>query len=219
MLMNDKAALRRAIRAMFPGREERRRQSSLLCRRILESDMYKRARVVGGYMPLAREADITPILLDALRTGRTLALPLCGDAPRMTLRQVKRLEELVPGAYGIPEPREDAPIIGAEKLDLLLVPLEGIDRSGMRLGKGGGYYDCLLQAVSVPTLGCALLHQWACGMPSEPWDRPLDACVDADGIYLFHHDTDFGKKVLTDGNPEEKEEAADSEGHQALHDR
>lgn len=183
--MTDKAALRRELRARHQGREARDRESALLCRRILCSDLYRHARIVGGYMPLLREADVTPVLEDVLASGRTLALPLCGQAPHMTLRHVASLEDLVPGAYGILEPAADAPILPAEELDLLLIPLEGIDSTGMRLGKGGGYYDCLLSGRNIRTLGCALSWQWAPSIPKESWDRPLFACADRDGIHVF----------------------------------
>lgn len=156
-----------------------------MCRHILASPWYREARVIGGYMPLEREADVTAVLTDALRSGKTLALPLCGAAPHMTLRRVRALEELVPGAYGIPEPGEDMEIIPVDALDLLLVPLEGIDPRGMRLGKGGGYYDCLLAGKDVRALGCALSWQWVDCVPAEPWDRRLSACAGADGVCYF----------------------------------
>ena len=183
--LNEKAALRRAIRSLHQGDEARARESEALCGHILRSPWYREAQVIGGYMPLLREADVTPVLLDALKRGKTLALPLCGEAPHMTLRRVASLEELIPGAYGILEPRKDAEIIPADALDLLLVPLEGIDPSGMRLGKGGGYYDCLLAGSPVRTMGCALSWQWAEHIPADEWDRPLCACADRNGIHIF----------------------------------
>ena len=185
MIAMNKKELRRYLRGQYPGADELERQSDLLCRNILKSGMYQSARVIGGYMPLPREADITPVLLDALRQGKTLALPLCGDAPHMTLRRVGSLDELVKGAYGILAPHQDAPVIPVQELDLLLVPLEGIDRQGFRLGKGGGYYVCLLSAARVPTLGCALSWQWTEAVPHEEWDVRLNACADCNGIHHF----------------------------------
>lgn len=156
-----------------------------MCRHILECDEYKSARVVGGYMPLAREADVLAVLTDALDQGKVLAMPLCGQAPHMSLRRVDSLDELVPGAYGILEPKENAPIIPVAEVDVLLVPLEGIDRIGIRLGKGGGYYDHLLSGRNVKTIGCALKWQWAEHLPADSWDEPLYACADEDGVHVF----------------------------------
>lgn len=157
-----------------------------MCRHILASGMYRNAGTVGGYVPMPRETDVTAVLLDVLASGRTLALPLCGESPEMTFRRVCSLDDLVSGRYGIMEPRPDAEEIDPGRIDLLLVPLEGVDRSGMRLGKGGGYYDRLLSGVNVVALGCALSTQWTDCVPAQPWDRPLSACADRDGIHLFN---------------------------------
>ena len=185
MAVSEKAALRRHLRALFPGEAARAEESRLLSLHILASDLYCHAQIVGGYVPLRHEADVTAVLLDVLASGRTLALPLCGQPPHMTLRRVTSLEELLPGAYGIPEPREDTEIIPVDALHLLLTPLEGIDPRGMRLGKGGGYYDCLLAEKRVQTLGCALKHQWVERVPAMAWDMRLTACADRDGVHIF----------------------------------
>lgn len=140
-------------------------------------------------MPMAHEADIRPVLQEALLQGKIVALPLCAVPPHMTLRIVRSFEELHTGAYGLLEPSEDAPVIQAEALDLLLVPLEGVDRAGFRLGKGGGYYDHLLAGESVLTLGCALSWQWVDALPVDPWDQPLHACADASGVHIFFQQT------------------------------
>lgn len=173
------------LRSLHEGREVRDRQSAAMCRHILECDEYKSARVVGGYMPLAREADVLPVLAAALIQGKVLVLPLCGQAPHMTLRRVASLDELIPGAYGILEPKESAPTISVTELDVMLVPLEGIDKSGIRLGKGGGYYDCLLSGEHVKTIGCALKWQWTEHLSADSWDNPLYACADEDGVHVF----------------------------------
>lgn len=186
----NKREMRRQLRSLHEGSAARDRQSALLCRRIMDCPAYADASVIGGYIPTDREANVMPVLLDALSRGKTLALPLCGKAPHMTLRRVASLEELVPGAYSIPEPPRDAPIVPAEAVGLLLVPLEGIDAEGFRLGKGGGYYDCLLPRISGITMGCALSWQWTRQVPRDAWDVPLACCADADGIHRFPNRND-----------------------------
>ena len=83
------------------------------------------------------------------------------------------------------EPYRRARVVGAGEIELLLVPLEGISASGVRLGKGGGYYDRLLAACPALTLGAALSWQWTEDIPRDPWDRPLNACACAEGIRIF----------------------------------
>ena len=180
------AVFRHQAHHLHGGDAARRAESEAICRHILASGWYRRARVIGGYIPLKWEADVTPVLRQALADGKTLALPLCDAPPCMTLRRVDSLEALIPGAYGIPEPPRDAPVIPPDEAELLLVPLEGVDGLGFRLGKGGGYYDRLLADCSALTLGCALSWQKVDRLPADPWDRPLRACADAQGIHEFN---------------------------------
>lgn len=213
MTAMNKREWRALLRSRHEGADARDAQSALLCQHILNSDEYKAAHVIGGYMPLPREADVLPVLRDALAQGKTLALPLCGQPPRMTLRRVNTLETLIPGAYGILEPRSDTEMIPVEQVDLLLVPLEGIDQDGYRLGKGGGYYDCLLAGAKIKTIGCALTWQWADHLPQDRWDQPLYACADKVGLHYFETEALNERKHK---NGKEEEAAEDREGHQAL---
>lgn len=71
----EKAALRKAIRARYPGKNQRDAESARLCAVIAQSDLFRRANVVAGYVPMAREADIMPLLCLTLDLGKTLLLP------------------------------------------------------------------------------------------------------------------------------------------------
>lgn len=179
----EKQALRRAVRARFPGLRARDEESAAVCARVLAWPVYQRARVVAGYMPLPREADVTPILRDALAAGKTLLLPRVEGERRMTLRRVDSLEGLAANRWGLLEPPEDAPVMPAGAVELMLVPLEAVDRQGTRLGKGGGYYDALLEEKTGVTLGVAMSWQKVERVPREPWDKPLQAVADQEGIH------------------------------------
>lgn len=181
-----KAEVRRAVRALFPGGEIRARESAALCAHLLASPEYAAADTVAAYVPLRREADVTAVLSAVLRDGKVLALPLVEGEGLMTLRRMDTLDALIPGAYGIPEPPQNAPVIAPDALDLLIVPLEAIDRSGLRLGKGGGFYDRLLPQTHCPAIGAVMSWQWIDRTPRDPWDKPLDAAADCAGVHRFN---------------------------------
>lgn len=213
MTAMNKRELRAWLRTQHQGEAACQEQSGALCRHILESSLYKSARVIGGYMPMAHEADIRPVLADAMRQGKTVAIPLCGQKSHMTMRLVCSFEELHKGAYGLLEPSPDAPVIQAGEIDLLLVPLEGIDSAGFRLGKGGGYYDHFLAGHDVMTMGCALTWQWVDTLPVDSWDQPLHACADASGVHVFIQQTTQRKEPYHGS----EEKAEDPESHEALY--
>ncbi len=68
---------------------------------------------------------------------------------------------------------------------VLLVPALAVDRSGMRLGRGGGSYDRALQRVGSDVPVVALLHrgELLAEVPAESWDRRVTAAVTPDGWY------------------------------------
>ena len=103
-MSTEKAAMRKAIRARYPGKSQRDAESVRLCAVIAQSNLFRCANVVAGYVPMAREADIMPLLRLTLDLGKTLLLPRVEGARQMTMRQICDLSALIPGAYGIPEP-------------------------------------------------------------------------------------------------------------------
>ena len=181
----NKEQLRRELRARFPGEALRCEESRAIRAHILQWSVWQRSACVALYMPLRREADIAPLMEIALAEGKTVLLPRVEGPGRMTLRRVSGEGDLLPGSYGIREPGADTEILPFTAPELILVPLEGLDPTGTRLGKGGGFYDRLLAEATGLSAGVLLRHQWTERIPAEPWDIPLSAAVDADGIHLF----------------------------------
>ena len=69
--------------------------------------------------------------------------------------------------------------------DLLLVPLLAFDRSGRRLGYGGGYYDRTLAALpGRRTVGCAFAAQEVAEVPAGPLDARLDVVATECGVIV-----------------------------------
>jgi 5-formyltetrahydrofolate cyclo-ligase len=68
---------------------------------------------------------------------------------------------------------------------VVLVPAFAVDRSGMRLGRGGGSYDRALTRLSPQTQVIAMLHpgELVAFVPAEPWDLPVTAVVTAQGWF------------------------------------
>ena len=60
-----------------------------------------------------------------------------GDIMRFYDYSPERMQE---GAFGIMEPMGDIEVT-PEEIDLIIVPARAFTRSGIRLGRGGGFYD------------------------------------------------------------------------------
>ena len=144
---------------------------------------YRNAREIAAYLPIKNEVDAALVAERALADGKRLLLPRCrSDAPGLLdLGCVSCLSDVVPGRFGILEPRQAVcrpPEAFAP--DVILVPGLAFDRRGNRLGFGGGYYDRLLalpMAAAAFVVGLGYAFQLVDHLPAEPWDRPVNAVV------------------------------------------
>ena len=174
---DEKSLLRadyRAKREALPP-EVRQPWDERICRAVAASASFRYADVVLGYHPFGFEIDITPLLKEALALGKRLALPRTHGKGVMTFHYIDDLSGLIPSAYGIPEPREDAPLYEDTPATLCLVPGIIFDRRGLRIGYGGGYYDRFLAAEpNHPTVALCYEFQMVETLPTEEFDIPVD---------------------------------------------
>ena len=160
--------------------------SARIAARIRAMPPWAGAAVVLAYMPVQGEVDVRPLLDELWARGTKVLLPRCraGEPGVMDLACATCVEDIRPGAYGIPEPDPDAcPAEGEARPDLILTPGVAFDRKGFRLGFGGGYYDRLLAG---PDLAGALTAAPAYGfqvveaLPADPWDKPIHCVITED---------------------------------------
>ncbi|MES0872523.1 5-formyltetrahydrofolate cyclo-ligase [Sinimarinibacterium thermocellulolyticum] len=142
------------------------------------------ARHVGIYLACGSELPTDPLIRLALRDGKRLYVPRIGAQGSMRFLAWRPGAAMRRNQHGIDEPRR-APMRPWRELDLIIVPLVGFDRSGYRLGAGGGYYDRLFarrHATRPTCLGWALAQQQIPAVPRDPWDRRLDGIVTERGV-------------------------------------
>lgn len=182
MTHNEKKALRQRLseeRGAL-GEEHRAFASSRICARLRDLSCWRFADAVLLYMPIRSEVDISSLLTDALASGKTLGLPRCGEKGRMRFHRVGDLSELAAGAYGIPEPAEDAPELSKEHFSprtLIVVPGLAFDLSGYRLGYGGGYYDRFLNGFAGISVGVCYADLIQNELPRGLYDRKVQLIV------------------------------------------
>ncbi len=162
--------------------EERERRDAVICRRIRSLVSYRYAGTLLAYAPKGCEIDIRPVIEAALFEGKRVALPRCEEGNQMTFRRIASLAELEPGAYGIAEPRADAPLYEEEAAMLCLVPGIVFSRDGFRIGYGGGYYDRFLRDFSGTTLGIVYRDFLLPTLPRGRMDLSVNALVTEAGV-------------------------------------
>lgn len=135
--------------------------------------------VVSGYMPIGDELDPLPLMTQLAGRGLTCAAPVvAGDGLPLLFREWSPGMAMQEGPYGIPEPPAEAFEL---RPSVLLVPLLAFDRTGRRMGYGGGFYDrtlALLRAdAAVLAVGLAYADQEVDEVPAGATDQQLDWVV------------------------------------------
>lgn len=183
-MSTDNAANRRQIRQRMRRKrsgldsQRQRRAAAAVLANLDKTELLRAGRTVAGYRSVRGEVDIDGVLSRLVAAGATVTVPrIVGDG----LEFVEWLPTTAAttGAFGIPEP------VGSRVLDLrahdaVLVPLVAFDRSGCRIGQGGGFYDRCLGPLGDdrPVLiGIAHDFQEVERIAAEPWDVALDAVV------------------------------------------
>lgn len=169
-----RAALARTIRA---------ERSAAIAGHLLGLPELVAVTHVLGYAPFGTEADVGECLATLRRRGVDIALPWV-DGDDLGVSAVREYPEgLAPGWSGVLEPVDRTPVdLGV--LDAVLVPGLAFDRSGVRLGYGGGHFDRLLARLrpEVPRIGVAFADQLVERLPVEPHDQPVTVVVTEVGV-------------------------------------
>jgi 5-formyltetrahydrofolate cyclo-ligase len=137
------------------------------------------APVVSIYWPIRSEMN-TRALIEALASrGSAVALPVMHAVRKpLVFRAFQPGDDLAKGPFGLSEPLSDKPALDP---DIVFAPLAAFDRSGARLGYGGGIYDATLRELRakkrVIAVGLAYAAQEAASVPCEAHDQKLDYVV------------------------------------------
>jgi len=138
--------------------------------------------IVGFCWPYRNEYDARHVLRRLRQRGAMTALPVV-VAPRTPLvfREWHPGVRLVPGVYGIPFPPESPECLP----DTVLLPMNGFDRRGFRLGYGAGYFDRTLAASTRRPSVIGVTFELAAidTIFPQPHDIPVDFVVTERGLY------------------------------------
>lgn len=197
----DKAELRRAVIARRDAidLDVRAAKSAAICARLVElMDRLGAAapHTVAVYAAMGSEVDPAVFVAAAAKRGWRAAYPCmlsasdaaaCGQ--RMCMRAVSAGDASEAPFIAHPTRAFAAtdvdsghfPIVPAKALDMIIVPLVAFDRTGARLGYGGGCYDRYLPTLSATcqVVGIAFDEQRVDHVPTDAHDLPLSHIVSA----------------------------------------
>jgi len=152
---------------------------------VLALAPFAAARVVASYLALPDEVQTAPLIAAARRAGQRLCVPAYdARAGRYRFAWLTANDALSRGPWGIPEPAEPEWVEAPEStVDVVLVPGLLFDRGRRRLGRGGGYFDRLLEGLAGCKIGLAAEAQLIRRVPVAEHDVTLDLVVTEKAVY------------------------------------
>ncbi len=178
MIPEQKQSLRAEARRFLVGLDVDRRRAAgqKILSHLRSWDAWVAARTVCAFTALPSEPDV----LTPWPDGKTIILPRVVGS-QVSLHLVDNSEVLVAGSFGILEPAPNAPVALA-RADIILVPGLAFDLSGVRLGRGGGFYDRLLTNFEGLRVGVCFEESVLERIPAEPHDARMDFLMTPGGI-------------------------------------
>jgi 5-formyltetrahydrofolate cyclo-ligase len=209
----DYAALKRALRAEIRStrqatpQDERRRLGATLTGHLIELSFTLGIDSVAAYLSTATEPATRPFLEWAHSHGIRVLLPVSREDGQLGWTEFAGDAAESTDHLGLPtsggqfvDPGE------VREVGLILVPAASVDKTGMRMGWGRGYYDRLLAAIAdgasadsataddtssesmesrPPVYAVIFDNESVDSLPSEPHDQHVDGVVTPSGITNF----------------------------------
>jgi 5-formyltetrahydrofolate cyclo-ligase len=186
-IQRTKADLRERVRTALRSMDSANRaEEAVAIRRSIRAwPTWVGARSVLGFLPLASEVDLRPLLAEALQRGIRVSVPLVtadGIFQPCLLRSLDP-RDLETDAMGIAVPRQRE-MVPAEQIDVALVPGVAFDAFGRRLGRGGGFYDRYLPSLrrEAATLGVCFGCQRVPEVPAVTHDARVEWLASGTGV-------------------------------------
>lgn len=175
-----KAKLRQKMKMKLDllNHEEYQGFNADLLRSFIKLGIVQSAKNIMIYYSVRKEVQTEALINYLLKTGKTVALPVCTRERDLNAAVIKDLGQLQPVAFGLMEPGPEASLLEPNQLDLIVAPGVAFDEKGYRLGHGAGYYDRFLsKAINSFKLGLAYDFQIVTKVPVENHDIGMNGIL------------------------------------------
>lgn len=152
--------------------------SSLICERC--KNILEAYSCIGIYVGVGNEVATVQLIEWCLAQHKKVCCPRV-HKDTMDFYEIKSLDDLKSGVYGLLEPIGKNPIKPKE-LTCMVMPLVGFNESGQRIGQGKGYYDKYLKQCECLKVGLAFEWQ-KIDFEAETHDIDADMIITESHVY------------------------------------
>lgn len=174
----DKSSLRARYKRLIEriGEENRRAQSLALSQKLTPY-LKSQSGTWTLYSPLNDEPNLLSLMKECSHIQ--WVFPKVESKTKMSFFPVRGLDQMVCSSWGIEEPRGDLDSpISMDEISGCLIPGIAYNRQGVRLGRGGGFYDRFLENYKGLKLGVTFNEVLTEGaLPREAHDQLMDIVI------------------------------------------
>ena len=181
-LNNDKQRLRARMRELFrrqpPGNFEAHQ------RRIVTQEVWKKSSTILLYSALPGEPD--PAVLTTDCSSHSFVFPRI-EGDKLGLYQYADQSQWISGPFGLKEPEPETwEQVSIGEIDLAVIPGLAFDPTGVRLGRGGGFYDRFLGDPGFRGMKIGLCWEWQLitSIPRNTHDILMDLIISEEKTVL-----------------------------------
>jgi 5-formyltetrahydrofolate cyclo-ligase len=138
------------------------------------------ARSISCFLSTTTEPGTRDFVSRAVRRGIRVLLPITRVDGLLDWAVADESDEPAEGLFGLPEPTgEVLGPIAVNDVDLMIIPAAAVDRHGMRLGWGRGYFDKTIGSMEKcpPVYAVTYDSEVLDSLPSEVHDQPVSGVV------------------------------------------
>ncbi len=138
------------------------------------------ARSVSCFLSTPTEPGTHAFVADAVARGIRVLLPISRPDGLLDWAVATPETAVTEGLFGLPEPTGDVlSPLALNDVDLLVIPAAAVDRSGMRLGWGRGYFDKTLGSMEKcpPVYAVIFDSELVDEVPRDLHDQPVTGIV------------------------------------------
>lgn len=190
---DEVASQKRALRAELRERRritpdaQREAADAAITQNLIDLASGLGSRSISAYLSLPEEPGTRDFLTWACDNDIRVLLPISRADGLLDWAPYDGREESIDD-FGMPRPTSEVlGPIAINSVDLIVVPAASVDRTGMRMGWGRGYFDKTLGSMenSPPVYAVIFDDEFVDVVPSELHDQRVDGVVTPSGIVAF----------------------------------
>lgn len=190
----DLVAAKQALRAEIRERRknipahEREADTAAITEHLKHLVAARGVKKLSCYLATPSEPETRPFLTWAYDNGIEVLLPVTRDDGLLDWAIANNTPDENIGLYGLPEPTgELLGPIAINGVDLIVVPASAVDKQGVRMGWGRGYFDKTLGSMGKrpPVYAIVFDSEYVDSLPREVHDQPVTGVVTPSALITF----------------------------------